>query len=224
MIFAKYQTAITIPFGPVLDSDGAEYTGVAVGDVKISKNSGTPAALDGSATLTHKEVGIYELALTTSDISTIGQETVTLSKTTYVAAPVHIIVLPAKVYDSLIGGTDNLETDTIQWLGTDCSTPNVAGIPKVDVARANGVDQSVVLLTGVVDGVTFTPTTTEFETASITTAAADHYNGRVIIFTSGTLSGQATLITDYSKVGSNGRFVVNALTSAPEDQGTFVIY
>jgi hypothetical protein len=99
-----------------------------------------------------------------------------------------------------------------------------AGVPKVDVARANGVDQSVVLLTGVVDGVTFTPTTTEFETASITTAAADHYNGRVIIFTSGTLSGQATLITDYSKVGSNGRFVVNALTSAPENLGTFVIY
>ena len=99
-----------------------------------------------------------------------------------------------------------------------------AGVPKVDVARANGVDQSVVLLTGVVDGVTFTPTTTEFETASITTAAADHYNGRVIIFTSGTLSGQATLITDYSKVGSNGHFVVNALTSAPENLGTFVIY
>lgn len=117
MIYAKLSTAITIPFGPVLDSAGAEYTGAAVGDVKISKNNGTPAALNGSATLTHKEVGMYELVLTTSDISAVGQATLQLSKTTYVAPPVHLIVLPAKVYDSIVGGTDNLEVDTIQWLG-----------------------------------------------------------------------------------------------------------
>src|SRR5678815_4074065 len=116
-IYAKLSTAITLPFGPVMDSTGAEYTGAVVGDVKISKNNGTPAALNASATLTHKEVGVYELALTSSDISAVGQATLTLSKTTYIAPPVTLIVLPAKVYDSIVGGTDNLEVDTIQLLG-----------------------------------------------------------------------------------------------------------
>lgn len=137
-IYAKLSTAITIPFGPVLDSAGAEYTGAVVGEVKISKNNGTPAALNGSATLTHKEVGIYELVLTTSDISTVGQATLTLSKTTYVAPPVTLIVLPAKVYDSMIGGTDNLEVDAVQWLGTACATPTVAGVPEVDITHIGG--------------------------------------------------------------------------------------
>jgi hypothetical protein len=139
IIYAKLSTAITIPFGPVLDSIGAEYTGAVVGEVKISKNNGTPAALNGSATLTHREVGIYELVLTTSDISAVGQATLTLSKTTYVAPPVTLIVLPAKVYDSLVGGTDNLEVDAIQWLGTACATPTVAGVPEVDVTHFNGI-------------------------------------------------------------------------------------
>jgi hypothetical protein len=105
MMYAKLSTAITIPFGPVLDSTGAEYTSAVVGDVKISKNNGTPAALNGSATLTHKEVGNYELVLTTSDISAVGQATITLSKTTYVAPPRTLVVLPPAVYDSLVGGT-----------------------------------------------------------------------------------------------------------------------
>jgi hypothetical protein len=118
MIFAKLATAKTLIFGPVLDSAGAEYTSAVIGDVKIAKNNGTPAALNGSATLTHKEVGIYELVLTTSDISAVGVATITLSKTTYVAPPVHINVLPAVVYDALIAGTDNLQTDLTAILNT----------------------------------------------------------------------------------------------------------
>lgn len=135
--YAKLSTTITIPFGPVLDSAGAEYTGLVVGDVKISKNNGTPAALNGSATLTHKEVGVYELVLTTSDISAVGQATLTCSKTTYIAPPVTLVVLPAKVYDSIVGGTDNLEIDAIQWLGTAVSTPTVAGVPNVNAKTWN---------------------------------------------------------------------------------------
>jgi hypothetical protein len=125
MILAKLSTAKTVAFGPVLDSAGAEYTGAEVADVKISKNNGTPAALNGSATLTHKEVGIYELALTADDISAVGLLTVTLSKTTYVAPPLHINVLPAKVYDSLVGGTDNLEVDVTHVHGNEAPQTEV---------------------------------------------------------------------------------------------------
>lgn len=105
--FAKNGAAITLPFGQILDSTGAEYTSAVVADVKIAKNNGTPAALHASATLVHKEVGFYELTLTTSDISAVGHATLVLSKTTYVAPPISLIVLPATVYDALVTNPTN---------------------------------------------------------------------------------------------------------------------
>jgi hypothetical protein len=79
------------------------------------------------------------------------------------------------------------------------------------------------IVTGTVDDTGFSPTTTEFEADDITTAAADHYNGRIIIFTSGTLQYQATSITDYSLATGRGHFTVPALTSAPANNSTFII-
>ena len=59
--------------------------------------------------------------------------------------------------------------------------------------------------------------TTSFVTA-LTEATDDHYNGRVIVFTSGDLAGQATDITDYNKA-----VTVTALTEAPANGVSFVI-
>jgi len=77
--------------------------------------------------------------------------------------------------------------------------------------------------TGTVDNTSFTPTTTQFEADDITEATADHYIGRIILFTSGVLNEQATDITDYSLQGSNGRFRVTSLTEAPGNDDTFII-
>jgi len=81
------------------------------------------------------------------------------------------------------------------------------------------------IISGTVDTVTntHTPTTTEFQADDITEATADHYNGRIVIFTSGALAGQATDITDYAAVGGIGQFTVTAMTEAPADDDTFVI-
>lgn len=81
------------------------------------------------------------------------------------------------------------------------------------------------IITGTVDTATngHTPTTTEFQADDITEATADHYNGRVVIFTSGALNGQATDITDYAAVGGIGQFTVTALTEAPANNDTFII-
>ncbi len=70
---------------------------------------------------------------------------------------------------------------------------------------------------------THTPTTTEFQADDITEATADHYNGRIVIFTSGVLAGQATDITDYAAVGGIGQLTVTALTEAPSNNDTFII-
>jgi hypothetical protein len=79
------------------------------------------------------------------------------------------------------------------------------------------------MVTGTVDTAGFSPTTTEFETSSIVTAATGHYIGRLVLFTSGTLNRQQGLISAYSLVSGRGHFTVGTLTSAPVNAGTFIV-
>jgi hypothetical protein len=81
------------------------------------------------------------------------------------------------------------------------------------------------IVVGTVDTVTntHTPTTTEFQADDITEATADHFNGRIIIFTSGVLLNQATSISDYVAVTGIGQFTVVAMTEAPANDDTFII-
>jgi hypothetical protein len=65
--------------------------------------------------------------------------------------------------------------------------------------------------------------TTVFESDDITEATADHFIGRIILFTTGNLAGQATDILDYELVGANGSFTVTAVTDIPLATETFVI-
>ena len=88
------------------------------------------------------------------------------------------------------------------------------------IALALSADQIIV---GTVDTGSFVATTTQLEADDITEATADHYNGRIIIFTSGALAGQATDITDYELSGANGKFTYTLLTEAPANNDTFVI-
>ena len=106
-----------------------------------------------------------------------------------------------------------------------------AGNMKADALALNGSTAAAArnalasanMLPGTVDTGAFTPTTTQFEADDITEATADHFIGRIIIFTSGDLQYQATTITDYALSGSNGHFTVVALTEAPANNGTFII-
>lgn len=68
-----------------------------------------------------------------------------------------------------------------------------------------------------------TPTATEFQADDITEATADHFNGRVVIWSTGALAGQATSISDYAAVGGIGQFTTVALTEAPADDDTGII-
>ena len=78
-------------------------------------------------------------------------------------------------------------------------------------------------LPGTVDNTGFAPTTTEFEADDITESTDDHFNGRVIIFTSGILQYQATSISNYTLTAGRGHFTVVALTEAPGNNDTFII-
>ena len=58
-------------------------------------------------------------------------------------------------------------------------------------------------------------------TTTLTEVTNDHYNGRIIIWTSGVLLGQATDITDYN--GVTKMVTYTAVTEAPGDGDTFNI-
>lgn len=80
-------------------------------------------------------------------------------------------------------------------------------------------------LSSVVTGTAITgQLSTTTMTADVAEATDDHFNDRVIVFTSGALLGQATSITSYFGA-SNGssRFVFPALTEAPANNDTFII-
>lgn len=123
-----------------------------------------------------------------------------------------------------------VETDT-QDIQSRLPAALSSGNMKSDVLAINAATASAarlalsagVIIPGTVDSTGFTPTTTEFEADDITEATADHYNGRIIIFTSGALLGQASTISDYSLSGGRGHFTVTTLTEAPSNDGTFII-
>ncbi|MCK4816963.1 hypothetical protein KA005_14435, partial [bacterium] len=79
------------------------------------------------------------------------------------------------------------------------------------------------IVAGTVSHDNIAASTTVFYCDDITEATADHFNGRIVIFTSGALQYQATDISDYALVAGEGKFTVTALTEAPADNVTFII-
>jgi hypothetical protein len=162
MIYARQSTAIIVTVGPVLDADGVAVTGGVVADYKISKNGGAPAALNGSATYTHRHTGYGSLSLTATDVGTVGTVEITMDDTVNSCPIKEITVLEEAVYDALFaasapgyvanapvnvaqfGGSNGTfasgrpEVNVSHWLGTAAATPTVAGVPEIDVTHWNG--------------------------------------------------------------------------------------
>jgi len=123
------------------------------------------------------------------------------------------------ISDTLIG------TIVGYWNGTSFQPwdSNIALINNNRTAAVQIALSAVQILSGTVDTTAFATTTTEFEANTFTAAADCFYNGRVIIFSTGTLAGQATIIEDYSLESGRGHFTVTGLTAAPSNADTFII-
>ena len=133
-MWAKQSTAATLIVGPILDSTGAEYTSAVIGDLSISKNGGTLTALAAAATLTHIANGQYTLVMTTGNLDTLGRLQITCNKSTYQMPPIGLNIVPAMVFDSMVLGTDVLQSDVTQFGGT--AGTFAAGIPTVALDSA----------------------------------------------------------------------------------------
>jgi hypothetical protein len=95
------------------------------------------------------------------------------------------------------------------------NTDQIAG----DSTAATNLSKSAIGIE-VGSAITGTLSTTQM-TTDLTEATDDHYNGRIIVWTSGALKNQATDITDYT--GSTKLLTYTATTEAPANTDTFVI-
>jgi hypothetical protein len=111
--FLKQSTAIDVSLGPFLDeTDGkTAETGLTITqpDIRLKKNGGAWAQKNAAQTLSHEENGWYEVALDATDTNTVGNLLVAIHESGALPCWREFQVLPANVYDSLIGGTDALQ-------------------------------------------------------------------------------------------------------------------
>lgn len=210
----KQSTATTVVIGPMVDeTDGkTDETGLTISqsDVLLWKEGGTGfSAKNESSAATHRSNGCYTVPLDATDTATLGQLIVSVHEAGALPVRHDFQVVPANVWDALYGA-DALQVDVTQLNG-------VAG------SAANLERSASAIIRATVDTTNFTSTTTQFEADDVTEATADHYKGRVIIFTSGAMAGQATAISAYSLATGRGHFTVAALTEAPANDVTFVI-
>jgi hypothetical protein len=152
MLFAKQSTAKTINIGPCLDSAGAEYTGLVIGDLTIDK-AGTSAAMAAAASLTATSNGHYDLVMTTGNTDTLGALQIRCNKSTYQIPTQEMMVLPATVYDALVTNATNGTGGLLAATGTVSAALGYIGASGAQVNGTNlntlsGHDPGVTLGTG----------------------------------------------------------------------------
>lgn len=112
----KQSTAQTVVIGPILDADGVAVTTAVVTNISIAKN-GSAAALT-TETLTHVANGYYTLALTSGNLNQLGNLEVFVNNTAMSMTVFRWNVIAAQVYDSIVSGSDLLQIDIQQLVGS----------------------------------------------------------------------------------------------------------
>lgn len=143
MIYLRYNTASQeFPLGRFVDTSDAntEKTALTIAntDIKLWKTGATTLVSKNSGGATHIANGEYYCVMDATDTDTLGSMKVCVHVSGALSLQVMACVLPAKIYDALIAGSDNLEVDLIQALGTAITASG--GRPEVNTTLIEGVD------------------------------------------------------------------------------------
>ena len=207
MRFLQQSTSVIVTVGPFVDAtDGVTaetaLTPVAA-EVRLYKSGATASVDIYNATWTHIALGMYRVTLTTSHTDTCGP-LMLVAQVSGARPVVHEFhVAPATTQAMLVSGSA-LPADLTAVVG-NTTAATLMVFPALTI-------QNFEVGTG--------STTTRIAT-DLTESVGDHWNGRLLVFVTGTLAKQATTITDYN--GSTKELVVNALTSAPAAGDSAVI-
>lgn len=251
MLLLKQNAAATLHVGPLVDAtDGytAETAvALAAGEADLYKHGAAAQADVSGRTWAHVAGGVYTLALLAGDTDTLGTLVLVIRDAAHRPFRLEAMVVPANTYDSLVGGTEKLAAD-VQEIGGNAASGFLTGATmlKADVTQigssavanfvsgsalnadvtkiggsAAAADNLEASALAIVIGTVQSGSSTTSIVTDLTETTNDHYNGRVIVFTSGTVAGQAAAIADYA--GSTKTITVSALTEAPTNGTTFVI-
>lgn len=213
-IWLKQSTASQeIPIGYFLDStDGdTEETALSItaADIKLWKTGATSLVNKNSGDASHMSNGIYYATLDATDTNTLGPLIIFVHESGALANKIECLVLPANVYDSLVAGTDTLDANVTQWLGTAAATPTTAGVPEVDVTYISGDSTAADNLELMYDGTGYTDETapssrSQLDSLSVGTAAlhkeTESYTPTTGTQTSGTYTDTETINNVYHQI------------------------
>lgn len=153
MRYLKTNTATIVTVGPFFDkTDGVTLeTALTITNERISfvvdANDGSAPTLvldnvtgatSGTSNdlnyITNCDAGLMQLELSAANTNYLGRAFLTVTDAANHCPVFHeFTILPAMVYDSLIAGTDVLQSDMTQILGTAVSTPATAGVLDVNL-------------------------------------------------------------------------------------------
>jgi len=170
MRYLRNNTATRITVGPFLDKTDGVTPEVAItvtackltfmvdtGGVPTLILDVAPTASGGANDMVHvtnDDAGFYDLELAAADVNYFGRAMLAITDATVHCPVFHeFMIIPAVVYDAMFLGTDTLEVDVVQWLGTACATPTVAGVPEVDLTHVAGATTNVSALATNVDAI-----------------------------------------------------------------------
>ncbi len=148
MRWLKQTTSADVPIGPFLDAtDGVTaLTGLTLTqpDIRLKKNAAAWAQKAAAQTLSHEENGFYEVTLDATDTGTLGLLRLAVFESGALPVWEDFLVVPANIYDSIVLGSDLLDTSLVQIAGTAQSATDLK-----DFADT-GYDPSSHKVTGVV--------------------------------------------------------------------------
>lgn len=147
MFIIEKSTSITIRIGPFLDEDDGKTaeTGLTIsqGDIRLSKNGGDFAQTNDNGGATHDENGWYYCTLDTTDTETLGRLIVAIHESGALPVWQEYMVVPSQVWDSLVGGTDYLQTHMVEITNALITAAAIAtdaiGSDEIAAAGANKI-------------------------------------------------------------------------------------
>ena len=140
-------------FGPFLDKTDGVTLEVGAGIITsidhaatgifLSKNGAAGAIRHAAVTASVLDAyGMFQVHLDTTDTDTCGNLRVMMAEAaTFLPVWDDYLVLPANVYDSLVG-SDLLDVNAAQWLGTAILAPGTAGTPDVNAKLIGATAQT----------------------------------------------------------------------------------
>ena len=203
---------------PILDADGDLVTGAAALDSESSLDAGTFADLTAEATEIATSSGMYFLELTAAEMN--GDTIAVIVKTTTTGAKTTPIVMyPEEAGNirvnvtQISGDATAADNEELFFDGTGYNAAN--STIGTATALGAGAVSAAAIATGAIDadalaadasteirslasGTADSGSTTTMVDAARTEADTDYWAGQIIVFTSGTLLGQARQITAFN--------------------------